>query len=141
MAGENILDILGYQEARRMMQMPIIDKNHRVLEDATRHVDDSVLICETPEIQLNEMRTEVFLMPDFLEDPTDKDLKYLKEKKYSFLNFLFNNMRLIIDNIHISEKLNAQIFKESQKLKSTEDILDIYQHISDLVVLIVFVFK
>ena len=45
MAGENILDILGYQEARRMMQMPIIDKNHRVLEDATRHVDDSVLIC------------------------------------------------------------------------------------------------
>ena len=80
MAGENILDILGYQEAKRMIQLPIIDENHRILEDATRCVDDSVLICENPEIQLNEMRTEVFfLMPEFLEDPTDKDLKYLKK--------------------------------------------------------------
>ena len=63
-----------------------------------------------------------------------RDLQYLREKKYSFLNFLFNNMRLIIDNIHISDKLKSQIFKETQTLKSTEDILDIYQHISDLVV-------
>ena len=43
-------------------------------------------------------------------------------------------MRLIIDNIHISDKLRSQMFKETQKLKSTEDILDIYQHFADLVV-------
>ena len=63
-----------------------------------------------------------------------RDLQYLREKKYSFLNFLFNNMRLIIDNIHITDKLKSQIFKETQSLKTTEDILDIYQHISDLVI-------
>ena len=63
-----------------------------------------------------------------------RDLQYLREKKYSFLNFLFNNMRLIIDNIHISDKLKSLIFKETQNLKSTEDIIDIYQHISDLVI-------
>ena len=81
MAGENLIDILEYNEAKRMIDLPIIDKNHRILEDATRRVDDSVLICENPEIQLNQIRTEVFfLMPDFLEDPTDKDLKYLKKK-------------------------------------------------------------
>ena len=43
-------------------------------------------------------------------------------------------MRLIIDNIHISDKLKSQIFKETQELKSTEDITDIYQHITDLVI-------
>ena len=43
-------------------------------------------------------------------------------------------MRLIIDNIHISDKLKSLIFKETQNLKSTEDIIDIYQHISDLVI-------
>ena len=63
-----------------------------------------------------------------------RDLQFLREKKYSFLNFLFNNMRLIIDNIHISDKLTSHLFKETQNLKSTEDIIDIYQHISDLVI-------
>ena len=57
------------------------------------------------------------------------DLQYLKEKKYSFLNFLFNNMRMIIDNIHITDKLNSHIFKITQTVKSTEEIIDIYQHI------------
>ena len=63
-----------------------------------------------------------------------KDLQYLREKKYSFLNFLFNNMRIIIDNIHISDEVRTHVFKEIQALRSTEDITDIYQHITDLVV-------
>ena len=62
------------------------------------------------------------------------DLQYLKEKKYSFLNFLFNNMRMIIDNIHITDKLNSHIFKITQTVKSTEEIIDIYQHITDLII-------
>ena len=123
MAGENILDILGYQEARRMMQMPIIDKNHRVLEDATRHVDDSVLICESPEIQLNEMRTEVFfLMPDFLEDPTDKDLKYLKKNielsKLSFEN-LCVSLNGFVKKISLSlNKLNKPTLELKKEINA-----------------------
>ena len=89
-------------------------------------------------INLNESRRSSFRKSNIIEvddkEEEAKDKQYLKEKKYSFLNFLFNNMRLIIDNIHISDKLRSQMFKETQKLKSTEDILDIYQHFADLVI-------
>ena len=89
-------------------------------------------------ININESRRSSFRKSNIIEvddkEEEAKDRQYLKEKKYSFLNFLFNNMRLIIDNIHISDKLRSQMFKETQKLKSTEDILDIYQHFADLVV-------
>ena len=89
-------------------------------------------------INLNESRRSSFRKSNIIEvddkEEEAKDRQYLKEKKYSFLNFLFNNMRLIIDNIHISDKIKSQMFKETQKLKSTEDILDIYQHFADLVV-------
>ena len=89
-------------------------------------------------INLNESRRSSFRKTNIIEvddkEEEAKDKQYLREKKYSFLNFLFNNMRLIIDNIHISDKLRSQMFKETQKLKSTEDILDIYQHFADLVV-------
>ena len=89
-------------------------------------------------INLNESRRSSFRKSNLIEvddkEEEAKDKQYLKEKKYSFLNFLFNNMRLIIDNIHISDKLKSEMFKETQKLKSTEDILDIYQHFADLVV-------
>ena len=89
-------------------------------------------------INLNESRRSSFRKSNIIEvddkEEEAKDRQFLKEKKYSFLNFLFNNMRLIIDNIHISDKIKSQMFKETQKLKSTEDILDIYQHFADLVV-------
>ena len=89
-------------------------------------------------INLTESRRSSFRKSNVIEvddkEEEAKDKQYLREKKYSFLNFLFNNMRLIIDNIHISDKIKSQMFKETQKLKSTEDILDIYQHFADLVV-------
>ena len=89
-------------------------------------------------INLNESRRSSYRKSNVIEvddkEEEARDLQFLKEKKYSLLNFLFNNMRLIIDNIHISDKLQSQMFKETQKLKSTEDILDVYQHFADLVV-------
>ena len=89
-------------------------------------------------INLNESRRSSYRKSNVIEvddkEEEEKDMHYLKEKKYSLLNFLFNNMRLIIDNIHISDKLQSQMFRETQKLKSTEDILDVYQHFADLVV-------
>ena len=80
MAGDSLIDNLEYKDAKKMIQLPIIDENHRVLENASRHMEDSALICENPEIQLNQMRTEVFfLIPDFLVEPEDKNLKFLKK--------------------------------------------------------------
>ena len=65
MAGDNLIESLEYSDAKKMIQLPIIDENHKVLEDASRHMEDSVLICENPEIQLNQMRTEVFFFPSW----------------------------------------------------------------------------
>ena len=118
MAGENLIDILEYNEAKRMIDLPIIDKNHRILEDATRRVDDSVLICENPEIQLNQIRTEVFfLMPDFLVNPEDKELKYLKK----MIELNINNFEKLCKNLNdfvqkISGSLN-NLNKPSLDLK------------------------
>ena len=80
MAGQNYLDNLKYSEAKDLIQLPIIDENHQVLEEAERNVADSVIICERPEIELNPMRTEVFLiMPEFLNEPKDDVLRLLKK--------------------------------------------------------------
>ena len=107
MAGDNILEILEYKDAKNMIQLPIVDTNHKVLEEASRCVEDSVLLCENPEIQLSEMRTEVFfLMPDFLVDPTDKDLKFLKKNielnKINFENLCvhLNEFVKLISNLN-----------------------------------------
>ena len=83
---------------------------------------------------LRASRKDNLLFENNDKEEEQRDKQYIKEKKYSFLNFIINNMRLIIDNIHISSKLTSQMFKDTQKLKSTEDIIDIYQHFSDLIV-------
>ena len=137
---------LRKKEGKQLYEVPdteLLEKERRKKEEDAKKTDKFQMhrileqFLQKP-LNLTSSRRSSFSKNNDIEigdkNEEDKDLKYLKEKKYSFLNFLFNNMRLIIDNIHISEKLNAQIFKESQKLKSTEDILDIYQHISDLVV-------
>ena len=59
---------------------------------------------------------------------------YLLEKKYSFFNFIMNNMRLIIENIHVDNIIDSEILKENQNIKSTSGIIDIYQHFTDLIV-------
>ena len=108
MAGDNLIESLEYSDAKKMIQLPIIDENHKVLEDASRHMEDSVLICENPEIQLNQMRTEVFFfLPDFLVEPKDKNLKFLKKcielNKKNFEDLCINFNKSIVN---ISSKLN-----------------------------------
>ena len=45
-----------------------------------------------------------------------------------------NNMRLIIENIHVDNIIDSEILKENQNIKSTSGIIDIYQHFTDLIV-------
>ena len=118
MAGDSLIDNLEYKDAKKMIQLPIIDENHRVLENASRHMEDSALICENPEIQLNQMRTEVFfLIPDFLVEPEDKNLKFLKKnielnkKNLEDLCVNFNNFI-----VQISKTLNC-LYSPFQGLK------------------------
>ena len=60
--------------------------------------------------------------------------KYLAEKKYSFFNFIMNNMRLIIENIHVDNYIDSEILKENQQIISTSGIIDIYRHFTDLII-------
>ena len=134
------------KEGRALDEVPdqeLIEKERKRREEQEKRNDRPAMhtILENfikKPINLNESRRSSFRKSNVVEvddkEEEAKDKQYLREKKYSFLNFLFNNMRLIIDNIHISDKIKSQMFKETQKLKSTEDILDIYQHFADLVV-------
>ena len=60
--------------------------------------------------------------------------KYLTEKKYSFFNFIMNNMRLIIENIHVDNYIDSEILKENQQIISTSGIIDIYSNFIDLII-------
>ena len=80
MAGDSFVNKLAYNDARKLINLAIIDINHEVLESASRKVEDSALICENPEIQLNKIRTDIFfLRPDFLTEPQEKNHKFLKK--------------------------------------------------------------
>lgn len=72
MEGEDLDFTLDYKKAASLMDSEIINRNHNILDSTVDCIEDSVLICENPEIELNPMRTEIFyLTPDFLTDPDE----------------------------------------------------------------------
>ena len=131
MAGDNLLENLEYNEAKQMINIEIVDENHRILENTTRIVEDSVLICENPEIQLNQMRTEVFfLKPDFFNNPTSKNQNFLKknielniqgfEKLCKDLNKFIKEISLSLNNLNKpSQELKKEIEAVLKKFEDT----------------------
>lgn len=59
---------------------------------------------------------------------------FLSEIKYSFFNFIINNMRLIIDNLNLENSKQKQLLRSSQTIKSIDCVLDIYQRFADLII-------
>ena len=79
MAGESLIEKLEYNEAKQIIKIPKIDENHRILENTTKKISDSLLTLETPEIELSQIRTEIFfLKPDFFKSPKNQKEKFLK---------------------------------------------------------------
>ena len=79
MAGESLIEKLEYKEAKEIIKLPKIDENHRILENTTKKINDSLLTLETPEIELSQIRTEIFfLKPDFFKSPKNQKEKFLK---------------------------------------------------------------
>lgn len=79
MAGESLIEKLEYNEAKEMINLPKVDENHRLLEETTRKINDSLLTLETPEIELSPIRTEIFfLKPEFFKSPKGPKEKFLK---------------------------------------------------------------
>ena len=81
MEGEDLVLNLDYQKAASLIDSEIINRNHNILNSTVDCIEDSVLICEKYEIELNPMRSEIFnFIPDFLKDPYKKELKNLKKE-------------------------------------------------------------
>ena len=81
MPGRDAISNLEYQEAESKFSSKIIKENHKILNSAIGNLENSILICEYPELEINPMRTQVFyITPEFLESPSDYDLKELKNQ-------------------------------------------------------------
>ena len=119
MPGKSLLDQLAYNEAKKIIKLAIVDANHKILEDTTKKITDSRITLETPEIDLNQMRTEIFFIkPDFFDSPNGEKQNFLKKsiELYisSFENLCINLNKFIIE---ISKGLN-NLNKPSLELQS-----------------------
>jgi hypothetical protein len=66
-----------------------------------------------------------------IKDREIKELQILKLKKYSFLNFVCQNMRLLMEVLNFNY---PPFFEKNRELKKYDDIEAIYQRLSDLVI-------
>jgi len=81
MPGRDAISNLEYQEAESKFSSKIIKENHKILNSAIGNLENSILICEYPELEINPMRTQVFyITPEFLESPSNDKLKELKNQ-------------------------------------------------------------
>lgn len=146
MPGKNEISDLHYNEAASLMDSEIIIKNHKILDSAVENIEDSVLICENPEIELNKMRSQVFyLIPEFLEnlpnyekineivniDPKTKEKIQLKgeiEKYKKDYESLCSQINKFVDTT--SESLK-KLYKPSNEMK--EEINIILKHFEETI--------
>ena len=71
---------ISYNDAVSIMNSDKIEENHNILDCTVNDLEDSTLICEIPETELNPMRTQVFyIIPDILINT--KEEKFIQLKK------------------------------------------------------------
>lgn len=102
---------LSYNEAKQLMDSGLIEKNHQVLDNTFQDVEESELLCENPEIELNQMTSEIFYIPpDFLMSPKNPKLITLKETieeyKVSFESISKEINKFVNDITKSLKKLN-----------------------------------
>lgn len=95
-------------------------------------------------------KTRVFLKPqleaakdDYSSNKEVFDTKKQKEreeneiltkKKLSFLNFICHHMRVVYSHLHLDNEFNSSLLRKNRVLKNYENLLEIYQRFSDLIV-------
>ena len=82
MPGKNneAISQLDYKEAVSTINLKIIENNHKLLDSSLCLLQDSVLICEIPEIEIIRMRSDIFYVePDYLVNTTDQELIEIKK--------------------------------------------------------------
>ena len=142
MAGESLIEKLEYNEAKEMINLPKVDENHRLLEETTRKINDSLLTLETPEIELSPIRTEIFfLKPEFFKSPKGPKEKFLKTNIELYIAS-FKKLCVELNNFisDISKGLNSlqkpslELISEINKIKyqfentikNLDNIINIY---------------
>ena len=82
MPGKNneAISQLDYKEAVSTINLKIIENNHKLLDSSLCLLQDSVLICEIPEVEIIRMRSDIFYVePDYLVNTTDQELIEIKK--------------------------------------------------------------
>jgi len=120
MPGTNVISNLEYKEAESKIGSSIIKENHDILNSAIGNLEDSILICEYPELEINQMRTQLFYMPpEFLENPSNDKLKELKEQIEIYKNGFESLCIQLNDCIEsITVKTLKSLCKPSFKMKN-----------------------
>ena len=129
MEGEDLDFTLDYKKAASLMDSEIINRNHNILDSTVDCIEDSVLICENPEIELNPMRTEIFyLIPDFLTDPDEIELKNLKKDIEDYKNEFESLCRQVNDFSNRTTVSLKNLYTPSNNLKNEiNQILDQFE--------------
>ena len=118
MSGKNNLSELSYKNAVKLIDSSIVTENHNILESTMNDIEDSVLICENPEIELNPMRSQIFyLMPDFLIDTNDDQLLKIKKEIELYKNEYESLCNIMNEFVNKTNKSLNNLITPSNNLK------------------------
>ena len=123
---QNTLSEMNYNDAEKLMSSEIINKNHKILEKTENTIEDSVMICEEPQIEISPMRTEIyFVPPEFIQNPKNETLKSLSidinvyRDLYRKLALEANKLsEKALETLHKSYEPSNNVKDEVNKLKS-----------------------
>ena len=59
MLEKNSISEIGYCQAVTLLNSLVIEKNYNILDLTVCNIEESTLICEYPEIELNYMRSQI----------------------------------------------------------------------------------
>ena len=131
MLGKSSISEIDYNQAVNLMNSTIIEKNHNILDLTVDDIEESALICEYPEIELNPMRSQIFyLMPEFLIDTNEEKLLKVKKeiefyiKEYEKLCNKMNDFgdktnKYLNDLLYPSDNLKKEIEKIIKQFEET----------------------
>ena len=117
MPGTNVISKLEYKEAESRIGSNTVKKNHDILNSAVGNLEDSILICEYPQLEINPMRTQVFYIPpEFLVNPSNVKLKKLIDLYKNEYESLCKKLNDYIENKTVKKLESLKI--PSYKMKN-----------------------
>ena len=114
----DLISNLDYNLAESIIRIQLINDNHLLLDSTLNTIEDTSLMLENPEIDLNPMRTQIFFIkPAFLMNPTEPYLKDLSKDIEEYQE-AYENLCTQINSftVEVSNSLKI-LYKPSNDLK------------------------